>query len=85
MASTEKKIYTSAICIDGKRIAAMREIAKAAFSDSFLFIEVYDGRFVITVNDKINMDSYERFKDKYKLCKVRVYREVLDLSILKKK
>lgn len=83
MNSSERKIYTSAICIDGKRIAAMREIAKAAFGESFLFIEVYDGRFVVTANDKIDINVFHKFKEKYKLCKVRVYQELIDFPAIK--
>lgn len=77
MVPPEKKIYTSAICIDGKRMAAMKEIAKTAFGEAFLFIEIYDGRFIVHANDKINVDAYSTFKDKYRLCRVRVYRELI--------
>lgn len=83
MAPPEKKIYTSTICIDGKRMAAMREIAKTAFGEAFLFIEIYDGRFVVTANDKINVDAYHHFKEKYKLCRVRVYQELIGFPELK--
>lgn len=78
-----RKIYISTICIDGKRISAMREIAKATFGESFLFIEVYDGRFIITANDKIDINILNKFKDKYRLCKVRVYQELIDFPALK--
>lgn len=80
--SSERKIHTSDICISGKRISAMREIAEARFGKSFMFIQVCDGRFVITVNDKINVDDYDAFTGKYALCKVRIYKEV-DISILR--
>lgn len=80
--ASNRKMHTSDICISGKRISAMREIAAAMFGRAFMFIEVYDGRFVVTVNDKINVDDYDDFTGKYLLCKVRIYREV-DISILR--
>ena len=83
VSSREKKTYTSMICIDGKRMAAMREIAKTAFGEAFLFIEIYDGRFVVHANDKINVDAYTNFKDKYKLCRVKVYQELLEFPEFK--
>lgn len=84
MSVDQKKKYTSDICIDGKRISSMREIAKGYFRDSFLFIEVYDGRFVITANDKIDIDSYDHFTEKFKLCRVRIYSEI-DIATLRGK
>lgn len=82
MSGMGKKTYTSLICIDGKRIHTMREIAKATFAEAFLFIEVCDGRFVVRVDHTINMDALSKFEKKYTLCKVRIYKEVLDRSML---
>lgn len=79
--SSDRKVYTSDICIDGKRITAMREIAMAAFGESFLFIEVSDGRFIVRVNDMVDINSYYKFTDRYKLCKVLILREV-SISVL---
>lgn len=83
--SGERKIYTSDICISGKRISAMREIAQATFGQEFLFIEVNNGRFVVHVKDNIDIDDYEYFTEKYILCKVRIYQETDIVQIRAKK
>lgn len=84
----ERKIYKSTICIDGKRISEMREIANAIFEGAFMSIEVSDGRFLVRIDDSvgngIDIDKLERFKNKYRLCNVKVYREV-DLFSMDKK
>lgn len=77
-----RKIYPSDICISGKRIRAMREIARAMFGKSFLFIEVCDGRFLVTVDDKIDLDDYDEFTSKYFMCRIRIHREI-DASSLR--
>lgn len=78
MSSENRKIYRSDICIDGKRINAMREIAKATFGESFLFIEVDTSErvFVVRVDDCIDVNKLNQFTDKYRLCKVKIYKEI---------
>lgn len=78
----DRKTYKSDICLDGKRLRAMREIAEAAFGESFMFIEVSDGRFLVRVEDTIDMNAYQRFTERYPLCRVRIYSE-RDISELK--
>lgn len=82
--TSDRRKHTSDICIDGKRISTMREIAKAVFGDSYLFIEVHDGRFVIRIDDTIDIASLNKFIEKYRLCRVRVYREI-DVNEFRKK
>lgn len=81
---TNRKRYNSDICIDGKRICAMRELAKEAFEESFLSIEVEmpSRIFVIRVDDTIDINKLNKFESKYKLCKVIVY-QTIDSSMLK--
>lgn len=76
----ERKKHLSDICIDGKRITAMKEIAMAAFGESFMFIEIHPSRiFIIHVNDGIgngiDIDRLVKFQEKYRLCRVKVYDE----------
>ena len=80
--NSERKTYKSDICLDGKRLRAMREIAEAAFGESFMFIEVREGRFLVRVEDAIDLNAYYRFTGRYPLCRVRIYSE-RDISELK--
>lgn len=83
----DKKVHPSEIWIDGKRINSMREISKATFEDSFLYIEVntQQGIFIVLVDDSVDCDKYDKFVEKYKLCKVKILREVSREEIRKQK
>lgn len=75
--NTRRK-FSSDICIAGKRIGTMRQIAKAIFRDSFLSIEVKmpDRVFVLRLDHRIDRDMLKDFTDKHRLCKVIVYKEM---------
>lgn len=74
----DRKKYNSDICIDGKRIGVMRQIANATFGKSFLSIEVQmpDRIFVVRVDNNIDVIDLKEFEDKYKLCRVIVYQPI---------
>lgn len=78
MAPTDRKKFNSDICIDGKRIGTMRQIAKAAFRDSFLSIEVKmpDRVFMLRLDHHIDKEELKEFTDKHRLCKVQIYKEI---------
>lgn len=72
MVLTRKK-FKSDICIDGKRISEMREIAKAHFGEAFFHIDIKDGRFCIYIyHSKTSSKEIKRFTDnpKHKLCRI---------------
>lgn len=73
----------SDICIGGKRIGIMRQLAQEVFEDSFLSIEVDERNrvFILRIDDK-NVHKLNSFKQKYPLCKVIVYKEI-DYSVLR--
>lgn len=77
-ATNNRKKFNSDICIDGKRIGTMRQIAIAAFRDSFLSIEVKmpDRVFLLRLDHRINKNELQDFKNKYRLCKVIIYKEI---------
>ena len=68
--------YKSQVCFNGKRIAAMREIAKAAFEESFLTIEVGEREFIIRIDDK-KAHKKEKFETEHRQCRIIVYKELL--------
>lgn len=76
--TTNRKKFDSDICIDGKRIGTMRQISKATFRDSFLYIEVsMPARvFVLGLDNQIDKEQLIDFKEKYPLCKVIVYQPI---------
>lgn len=87
MAIDNKKNRICDICIDGKRISTMREIAKSTFEDSFICIEVKmkEGIFVVRIDDNVDKNKLNKFTDKYKLCKVMVYRLIDPTTIENRK
>ena len=78
MAENTKKKYDSQIYVDGKRMSAMKEIAKVKFQDSFLSIGITKTaeKFIIMVNDLVDMKEVEKFEEKYPLCNVEVYKKI---------
>lgn len=80
---SSRKKYNSDICIDGKRIGAMRQLAIAIFEDSFLSIEVQmpERIFIVRLDNEIDPEQLRQFEDKHKLCKVIVYQPI-DFSAL---
>lgn len=75
---SSRKKFDSDICIDGKRIGTMRQISKATFRNSFLYIEVsMPARiFVLGVDNSIDKTQLIDFTSKYPLCKVIVYQPI---------
>lgn len=72
MIPTRKK-FKSDICIDGKRISEMREIAAAHFGEAFFHIDIKDGYFDIYIYaKKTSAREMKRFSDnpKHKLCHI---------------
>lgn len=73
-----KKKFDCDICIGGKRIGTMRQIARDTFKDSFLSIEVKmpDRIFIVRVDNQINKNDLEVFTTRHTLCKVIVYQPI---------
>lgn len=86
--ASERKTHTSDICIGGKRINYMREVARATFGESFMFIEVNTAErvFVVRIDDSVgngvDIDKLMKFMDKYRLCRVKIYEEK-DMQLFK--
>lgn len=80
------RMPASNICIGGKRISEMRELASATFGEALMYVEVDIANriFIVHVNDSagngIDIDKLVKFKDKYKLCAVKVYQCIDILS-----
>lgn len=84
MSITDKrKKFNSDICIDGKRIGYMRQLARAIFGDSFLTIEVnqHELIFIIRLDNSVDKKTLNDFKQKNKSCKIIVYKPI-DISLL---
>lgn len=81
--TNDRKKFDSDICIDGKRIGTMRQIAKATFRDSFLSIEVRmpDRIFIVRLDDRAPSGELKEFTSKHRLCRIILYKEI-DLSAL---
>lgn len=72
---TSRKKFTSDICIDGKRINVMRQLAQTAFEESFISIEIKDGRFIIHIKDDVPEKKLKTFLINKPLCKIIPYKE----------
>jgi hypothetical protein len=70
---SHKTIPDSQLCINGKTLSKMREIAEGIFMDSFNNIIVAKNRqsFVVFVEKNVPVRTLTFFKEKYKQCSIK--------------
>lgn len=70
---SHKSVPNSQVCISGKTLSKMREIAEGVFMESFHSIIIAKNRqcFIVFVEKNVPPRTMTYFKDKYQQCKVK--------------